>query len=135
MTWKCPACGTNENSSDLLRCSCGYEDSGDNPKEIKTIQNESTEFPRLEDITQCPECNSTNIEKFNTYKRGKLLLALAALYLIITVATNSLGYSWFGFAILFIGGIRAIIKNRNIIVCKDCMYSNNNKWLKRMKDA
>jgi len=27
MPWKCPACGAKDNSSDLLRCPCGYEPS------------------------------------------------------------------------------------------------------------
>ena len=91
MTWKCPACGTNDNSSDLLRCSCGYESSENPPQDIQAKQQETIENIRLEDITQCPECNSSNIEKFNTFKRGKLILGIAGLYFVVAVLTNSLG--------------------------------------------
>jgi rubredoxin len=135
MTWRCPVCGTNDISSDLLRCSCGYESSENTPQDMPSKQQETSEFIRLEDITNCPECNSSNIEKFNTFKRGKLILGIAGLYFIVAVFTNSLGYTWYGFAMLLVYGIRALFKNKNVIVCRECMYSNNNKWLKRMKDA
>lgn len=39
MNWKCPACGAEDNTSDLLRCSCGYE-SSEKPCDVKTMQPE-----------------------------------------------------------------------------------------------
>jgi uncharacterized paraquat-inducible protein A len=152
MTWKCPACGTNDNCSDLLRCSCGYEVSGEKHEGIQTIKNEPSEFPRHEDLKQCPECNSTNIEKINTYnrilscpncnspkftfydrrKRGWYLILAAIIlapiffYVIPGATLVSTG------CILIVGskGVHLVLKGGFYYICQDCLLcvdENGNK--------
>ena len=85
LKWKCPACGNEDNSSDTLRCVCGYE--------VK----DNIEFAVLEGSDQkladagydagkppqkCPQCNHHNFHKLQPEKgTGFALLTIFAFIL------------------------------------------------------
>ncbi len=123
MTWICSECG-QENADDILRCSCGHEAqeiSVHGGKEIKPTEDVITQ---IHAITNCPECNSNNIEKYSSNKRGYLLLLSAAISFGLSFIIRDGGYIlYLSVPFLFVG-LRLLYKNKNIIICKDCLYSN-----------
>jgi len=79
---------------------------------------------QLHSISNCPECNSQNIEKYNSNKRGMILILLAVISFILSFVVNDGGYMLYFTAPFLYVGLRLLYKNKNYIICKDCLYSN-----------
>jgi hypothetical protein len=123
MNWICPAC-RQDNADDVLRCSCGHEAQDISGYERKEIQSNIDGNAPLQSINYCPECNSQNIEKYNSNKRGKILLLLAAVSFALSFVINDGGYIlYLSVPFLFVG-LKMLFKNKNYIICKDCLFSN-----------
>ena len=118
----CPVCG-QDNTDDVLRCPCEHETqemSGSEGKKIPPSMNSA----QLHIITNCPECNSQNIEKYNSNKRGTILTLLAAISFILPFVVNDGGDILYLTVTFLYAGLRLLYKNKNYIICKDCLYSN-----------
>lgn len=123
MNWTCPVCD-QDNADDILRCSCGYD-----AKEISAYEDKGNKLPvdkitQLHAITNCPECNSQNIEKYNSNKRGTILLLLAAISFALSFIISDGGYILYLTVPFLFVGLRLLYKNKYYIICKDCLYSN-----------
>lgn len=123
MNWICPAC-RQDNAEDLLRCSCGYETQEISGRENNEIQSSVDGNISLQSINYCPECNSQNIEKYNSNKRGAILLLLAAVSFALSFVINDGGVILYLAVPFLLVGVRLLYKNKNYIICKDCLFSN-----------
>lgn len=123
MNWICPVCG-QDNADDILRCTCGYEAKEITVCESKDISPLVLNITQLHAITNCPECNSQKIEKYNSNKRGTILLLLAAISFALSFIRSDGGYILYLTVPFLFVGLKLLYKNKNYIICKDCLYSN-----------
>lgn len=72
----------------------------------------------------CPECNSSNVKTFSTRKRGTQTLFFVAVCTCIASATDTIGYALFGLILITICAIKAYIKNKTVVECKDCWIAS-----------
>src|SRR6185369_5383662 len=60
MKWKCPACGSEDNSSDMLRCACG-EEVIDNARYV--VEDAPDEADESEPPATCPQCGNRKFQR------------------------------------------------------------------------